>query len=286
VYVKVARATGGRIISVGSCSPGGSALGYIRQADRANGSAPTSEPWTLNLATGARTDLGPVPPGTSFAWTDSSDVVAQSHDLRSLVSINVVTGARSQLISVSDPRLVRAFERARPGAGPPTAISPVAASPAAGRPVLAVDLTVTAKNKPAVDDAIAILTGQAVRAFAAGGPRAYQSLTWGPHGYFAILTTTSPSGCPPLNGAAYVGNVSTSHLARIPNTGKNLIVGGAPSAAAFSPSGRYLAVDYLGLLAFARTPTLASLSAGTRYPAHLIATIPGVGDTLQGWARS
>jgi len=266
-------------------SPGGSTLGYIRRVDRPSGSALSSQLWTLNLATGARADLGPLPSGALFAWQDSSTIVAQSRDLRSLVSINVRTGGRSQLISLSSPALVRAFERARPGAGRPTSITPLGASQAAARPVLAVDLTAPARNGTAINDAIALLTGASVTAYAAGGPRAYQSLTWGPDGYFAILTTTSPSGCPPLNGAAYVGNSRARHLARVPITSKNLIVGGGPVGAAFSPSGRYLAVDYQGLVTFTLTPTIASLTAGTGYPAHLRATTSDYGKALQGWAR-
>jgi hypothetical protein len=267
-------------------SPGGSTLGCIRHADRRNGRTLSSRLWTVDLGTGARSDLGPVPSGTAFAWQDSSTIVAQSGDLRSLVSINVMTGARSDLISLSSRRLVRAFERARPGAGPPARITPLGASQAAGHPVLAVDLTAPAKRGQAVNDAVAFLSGGSVTAYAAGGPRAYQSLTLGPDGYFAILTTTSPSGCPPLNGATYVGNVSTRHLARVPVTGKNLIVGGGPAGAAFSPSGRYLAVDYQRLVTFTPTPAIASLTAGTGSPARFIATASDSGTTLQGWARS
>jgi len=299
-YVMTRNATGGRLVLRAEAttkrgnqvahvdvqlSPGGSALGYIRQTSRPNGRALFSRLWTLNLATGASADLGPVWARTAIAWLGSSTIVVQSGDLRSLVSINVATGARSPLISLTSPALVRAFERARPGGGPPTRIALLAASTVAGRPVLAVDLTAPAKSGSPVNDAIAFLTGESVTAYAAGGPRDYQSLTWGPDGYFAILTTTSPSGCPPLNGAAYVGNLATRHLARVPITGKVLIVGGAPAGAAFSPSGRYLAVDYQGLMTFTATPTIASLTTGTGYPAHLITTAPDLGQTLQGWAR-
>jgi hypothetical protein len=267
-------------------SPGGSDLAWIREADLPNGKAVSDQLRTLNLATGARADLGPVPSGTAFAWLDSSAIVTQSADLRSLVSVNVTTGSRSQLMSVGNRGLARAFDRVRPGAGPPARITPLGASLVAGRPVLAVDLAAAARNGVAIDHAVAFLTGGTVRAYAVGGMRAYQSLTWGPDGYFAILTTTSPPGCPPLNGAAYVGNVSAGHLARVPNTGKNLIVGGAPIGSAFSPSGRYLAVDHQGLLAFTPTPTIGSLRTGSGYPAHLITTIQGLEGTLQGWAPS
>jgi len=266
-------------------APGGATLAYMRLQESPNGRPLSAHLWTRNLATGASADLGPVPSFAAFAWQDPSTIVAQSGDQRSLISINATTGARSQLISVRSPRLVQAFEQARPGAGPPTRITPLGASQAAGHPVFAVDVTAATPNGSAVYDLVAFLSGASVTAYAAGGSRAYQSLTLGPNGYFAILTTTSPPGCPPLNGTAYVGNVRTRHLARVPVTGKNMIVGGGPAGAAFSPSGRYLAVDYQGLLTFTRTPTIASLAAGSGYPAHFVATAFDFGKTPQGWAR-
>ena len=266
-------------------APGGAALGYIRLEVSTNGSPLSAQLWTRNLATGASADLGPVPSYAAFVWQNQSTIVAQSHDLRSLVSINATTGAHSQLISVSSPRIVHAFQQARPGAGMPTLITPLGVSQAAGHPMLAVDLTAAARNGSVVNDVVAFLSGGSVTAYAPGGPRAHQSLTLGPNGYFAILTTTSPSGCPPLNGAAYVGNVRTRHLARVPVTGKTMIVGGGPAAAAFSPGGRYLAVDYQGLMTFTRTPAIASLTAGSGYPAHFVATAFDFGKTLQGWAH-
>jgi hypothetical protein len=101
-------------------SPDGSALAYIRQ-DLVSATIVTDTLWVLNLATGHQTDLGPMF-DSAFTWTGDATILTAAPDDKSLQLVSAATGRRTTYVTVTDQVLVRAYERARPGAGPPARI--------------------------------------------------------------------------------------------------------------------------------------------------------------------
>src|SRR5258708_5521554 len=101
-------------------SPDGTTLAYIRQ-DLVSPAVVTDKLWVLNLATGQRADLGYIST-SAFTWTSSTAMLTAAADDRSLQLVSAATGRRTTYLTVSDPVLVHAYERARPGAGPPAYI--------------------------------------------------------------------------------------------------------------------------------------------------------------------
>lgn len=251
-------------------SPDGLGLAYARQEDLPNGDVAADELWSVDLATGTKTDLGPVPSSDlAFVWKDSSTIVAQSADGAALQSVDVATGTRSPLMSSDDSRLIRAFEQARPGAGRPTQICPLGWSTDPAQSAMGVYL-IAANGQTAV----ALVNGDNVRA-STPDDRYDLSFTWGPDGYFEI---TSFSGDNATAGAgAFVGNVSGSGLQSIPTLGR-------PDAATFDPGGRYVALEYQGgTWSFTRTPP-ADCLAGGACPSPSSVTMNSSGRHLQDWA--
>ena len=156
-------------------SPDGLGLAYARQEDLPNGDVAADELWSVDLATGTKTDLGPVPSSDlAFVWKDSSTIVAQSADGAALQSVDVATGTRSPLMSSDDSRLIRAFEQARPGAGRPTQICPLGWSTDPAQSAMGVYL-IAANGQTAV----ALVNGDNVRA-SAPDDRYDLSFTWDP----------------------------------------------------------------------------------------------------------
>ena len=162
-------------------SPGGSRLAYVSQELR-NGTRNifllTRELWSLDLATGKRTDLGPA--ATPFAWRDNATILVGSPDGRSIQLVNAASGTRTTYLAASDPRLVRAYERARPGARLPATIA-LAASISGGPSAVAVTLGGQAEATMLVDRS-------SVLAFAPGSSR-----------WILLTMKISPSGVFLLN---------------------------------------------------------------------------------------
>src|SRR5712692_8001780 len=101
-------------------SPDGTELAYIRQ-DMVSPAVVTFSLWILNLATGQRADLGPIST-LAFAWLNNATILTAAPGSKSLLLVNATTGGRTAYLTVTDPALTRAYEEARPGAGPPAHI--------------------------------------------------------------------------------------------------------------------------------------------------------------------
>lgn len=252
-------------------SPDGSRLAYWVQDTHPDG-AVTDEMWSVD-GTGRKTDLGP---GSGLVWKDNAAILANSADHRSLQLVNPSNGRRTTYLTVSNPRLIRAYERARPGAGPPAFISADGWSTGANPSALAVSLAARAGrtfSKPAE----VIIEGGRILAFA---PNNLQQpiLTWGPRGVFVLHTGAgdNPASWTP---GAYTGTVHGEQLSRVQ-------IPGDPGwrAAAFNPGGNVIALsprDGSDILTIAAVPSPACHQAGTCL--HFRPKQLSTGGTLLAW---
>src|SRR6266851_3235314 len=221
-------------LSVGA-SPDGKRIAYIRQGESATtGRNVFDQLWTVDTTTGRKTDLGPAPSSDgAVIWMNDSSVLAESADGTALRLINVINGRRSEYLSISDPRIVRAYEDARPGAGPPTAVDPVGWNAGPRHTALALILWGVSNRFPS-DAAVALVERGRVLSLAPDrNPLA--SLTWGPGGEFLIHTDLGNNPC---CARSYVGSAATARLSRQQAFGEPW------DAAAFSPRGDVIALDY------------------------------------------
>jgi len=84
----------------------------------------------IDLAAGQRAGLGPV---TGLAaWRDNATILASSADDKALLA-RPAAQSRSACLAVTGPVLIRAYGKARPGAGRPACTGPEAGA-AAGLP--------------------------------------------------------------------------------------------------------------------------------------------------------
>jgi hypothetical protein len=228
-------------------SPDGTRLGFVVQ-DIISVRDVTEEIWSVDLATGRKTDLGP---GPGFVWRDNSSILADSRDQRSLQLVNVATGMRSPYLTVTDPSLVRAYETVRPRAGLPESIWADGWSTGTVPAVLAVSLGNTAGTGG--PPAEILLRGGHVLPFAPDTDSLLQ-LTWGMDGIFMLHTGYGDN---PIGWNSYVGTVSGGRLAR-PQT-----FGEPWDTMAFSPHGDVIAFGYgIGTTAFVPVPAPACQRAG------------------------
>jgi hypothetical protein len=239
-------------------SPDGSRLAYIRE-DVLPGGKVTEELWSADLATGRKTDLGP---GfrSALAWRDNATILAVAAGGRALQLVNVSDGSRTTYLTVSDPRLVRAYERARPGAGPPAFISSDGWSTGANPSALA--LSLAARNSAGFfsKPAEILVEGGRTLAFAPDN-RQQLVLTWGPRGMFLLQSGAGDNPASWANGA-YAGTVHSAQLSRVQ-------VSGDPGwdAGAFNPAGNVIALsgssDGSDTVTFIPVPSPACHQAGT-----------------------
>ena len=239
-------------------SPDGSRLAYWVQ-DIHPGGAVTGEIWSVDLRTGRKTDLGP---GRGLVWKDNATILTDSADQRSLQLLNVGDGSRTTYLTVSDPRLISAYERARPGAGPPADISADSWSTGPGPSALAVWMlsrgTAGGFSKPAeflLEDGRILAFAPAL--FSRG--TAVLLLTWGPHGLFMLH---SGAGDNPASwaGGTYVGTVHSERLSRV-----QAALDPGWDAGTFSPGGNVIALSQAdsGVVTFVPVPAPACRQAGT-----------------------
>ncbi len=219
-------------------SPAGTRLAYVRQAEsRPNGHVFSDELWTLNIVTGRKTDLGPAPPSDgAVAWMNDSTLLAESANGTALELVNVGTGRKTMYLTISEPRIVRAYERARPGAGPPTAIDPVGWSTDPQRSALAVLLWGVSHRQPT--KAVLALVGRSRVLSFAPDRNPLISLTWGPGGIFLLHTAVGDNPC---CSRTYAGTVHAAQVSR-----QQTFFGEPWDAAAFNPQGNVIALDYGG----------------------------------------
>jgi hypothetical protein len=256
-------------------SPDGTRLAYARQTEsRTNGNILFDKLWTVDLATGRRTDLGPAPSSDqAVAWMNDSTLLAESSDSTRLSLVNVDTGQKTTYLTISAPRIVRAYEKARPGAGPPTAIELIGWSTGSGRSILAVLLWGDSHHTPG-KTAVAFVEHSRIVTFAPDR-NPLTSLTWGPGGIFLIQTAMGDNPC---CSRTYVGTAPAAQLSQRQTFGEPW------DSAAFNPQGNVIVLDYGPgtTLAFVPTSPPACHRAGRclRFqPKPLFNT-----GSLQAWA--
>jgi hypothetical protein len=254
-------------------SPDGSRLAYDVQ-DIHPGGQVTNEIWSADLETGHKSDLGP---GSGVAWQDNTTILTDSPGQGSLLLLNVSDRSRATYLTVDNPGLVRAYERARPGAGHPAFISWDGRSTGRGPSAFAVSLAARSSrgffSKPAE-----VLVGKGrVLAFAPDD-RQQLVLTWGPRGIF-LLQSGAGDNPPSWTNGAYAGTDRGARLARLRVLGDQ-----GWDAAAFNPAGNVIALipsDDNDTVTFAAVPSPACEPAGAclRFPPK---PLFGRG-TLQAW---
>ena len=259
-------------------SPGGSRLAYLRQQVSAHNRPPVFTLWIVDLATGRRVDLGPA--GRLVAWRDNNTILADASDGKALLLINVDTRSSSIYLTVNDPLLVSAYQRARPGAGPPAYIdsngwsgsgtsSPVAVWLAAARPGGGGKFPQSGTYaKPAE----LVLAGRTLLASYAPPTPSQLKFSWGPNGLLLIQT-----GAGDNQGSwnTYVGTLRSSQLSTPIPYGTDHVT--------FNPAGNVVALQDAALVTFLPTPQPACKSPDKcLHFQRRYLTGPGI---LQVWAR-
>lgn len=258
-------------------SPDGSRLAYFRlEGSPPNGS---EQLWVADLVTGKRTELW-APRGSGYAeavWASDSVLVTDSLNGAALRKINVITGRVTAYLSVTDPRIVGGYERARPGAGPPKTIAPelqawtgleVGWSTDARHSAFTVTLSGGSQKE------VVALVGRSTVVGLAPDRYPLVSLTWGPAGRFVLDSTLAEGAAPPN---LYAGSAGSPTLYHLPSHG-------TATGFAFSPDGTMIAEGYeSGTVYIVPTPSQpchGSARCGTRHTSVL-----GVSGILYGWAR-
>jgi len=249
-------------------SPDGSTLAYVRQ-DLVSPAVVTDTLWVLNLATGHRADLGVI--SNLVTWTDSTTILAAAPDIKSLQLISAVTGRRTTYLTVSDPVLVQAYERARPGAGPPAYIGSDGIVGRGRSAHIAVWLA-AAGNSSVYRPAEVVLAGGAPLVTYAPRTPEVLSLTWGPDGLVLIQTG---AGDVPGSWNAYAATLQSPRLSRPWPFGM--------AGATFSPAGNVIALQDDETVTFVSTPRPACES--TVKCLHIQPPYPLLTGTVQAWIR-
>ncbi len=250
-------------------SPDGSKLAYLRLGiSTAGGSEVFSQLWVTDLATGRRVDLGPA--GTAASWISDSSLLGESPDGTTLQEVDVLTARRTTFLSVTDPRVVRAYEGARPGAGPPLTMNPAGSSADPRHPAVAVILRGVSRRAKAV---VALVGGGKVLGLA---PDRYPlvSLTWGPGGRFVLESTLAANAIPPN---LYAGMAGSPALYRLPGYGN-------ATQFAFSPDRTMIAEGFQNGTVHL-VPTPAPLCRGSARCGSRDLTVLSVSGIPYGWAR-
>jgi hypothetical protein len=235
-------------------SPDGSRLAYDIQ-DLHPGGQVTNEIWSADLETGQKSDLGP---GSGVGWQGSTTILTESADLKSLLLLNVSDRSRATYLTVDDPSLVRAYERARPGAGPPAVLSWDGRSAGGGPSAFAVSLAARSRPGPFSKPAEVLVEKGRVLAFAPNN-RQLLVLTWGPRGIFLLQSGAGDNPASWAHGT-YAGTDRGAQLARVQDAGDRGL-----DAGAFSPAGNVIALSASqdsDTVTFAAVPSPACELAG------------------------
>jgi len=259
-------------------SPGATRIAYVRQAEsRSTGRTLFDQLWTVSLVTGRKTDLGPAPSSdTAVTWVNDHALVAESANGTALRLVNAGTGQTTVYLTISDRRVIRAYENARPGAGPPTAIDPLGWSTGSGPPVLAVRLWGVSRRHPS-KAAVALLERDRILGLAPDrNPQI--DLTWGPDGIFLLHTGLGDNPC---CSATFAGTTAAAGAHR-----QQTYFGGPWDAAALNPAGDVIALNYgygNGATAFIPLAPPACHRAQRCLRFRPKAPLPNLGS-LQAWA--
>jgi hypothetical protein len=246
-------------------SSDGSRLAYISQELR-NGTKNiflgASELWSLDLATGHKTDLGPYSAYIPYGWRDNTTILADSPDGTSIQLVNAKDGSRTTYLTVHNPRLISAYQRSRPGAGPPASITLDATSPGTGASTLAASLDARTRPLGHTDRPAEILVQNSrVLAFAPGRSK-WITLTMklSASGVFLLNSRSGKCDCPDIwNSVTYIGTTHSQQLTRLPSIPSTLSTG---SAAAVNPEGTVIALYGGGIINLVPVPPPACAQTG------------------------
>jgi len=226
-------------------SPDDSRLAYISWKLR-NGTRNiflgASELWSLDLSTGRKTDLGPYPANAPFAWKDNTTILADSPDGRSIQLVNAQDGTRTTYLTVGDPRLIGAYERARPGAGPPATISLDGWHPSPS--ALAISLVSRARVGSANRAAEILIKKNRILTFAPNHNKfVYLTMHLSASGVFLLTSLVNNCTCEgPWPRVTYAGSERSQQLSRLPP------ITSTWTAAAVNPAGTVIALEEGGAL--------------------------------------
>jgi hypothetical protein len=249
-------------------SPDGSRLAYVRQ-DLVSQSVVTDTLWVLDLASNRHVDLGPIA-DSALAWRDNLTIMAAAPDGTSLVLVDAMTGSRSAFLTVTDPALVRAYEHARPGAGPPAYIGSDGVTGNGASARVAVWLA-AAHHAGAAFPAEVIVTGTTPQVtYAPQTPEAL-ALTWGPDSL--ILLRTGAGDLPGWN--TYAATIGSARLSGPIPFGMD--------GATFNPAGNVIALQDGQDEVLVPTPRPACL--GTARCLTFQPTGLPQNGTIQAWVR-
>lgn len=260
-------------------SPDGSRLAYVRQ-DLVSPTVVTDTLGMLDLAAGRQADLGPIST-TAFAWHDNKTILTAAADSRSLVLVSATTGTRSTYLAVTDPAVIRAYEQAQPGAGPPAYIGSDGLAGIGASARVAVWLAAGTRNgylfpqegsytRPAE----VVMAGTAPLVSYAPGTPAQLSLTWGPDGLVLLQTG---AGDKPGSWSSYVGTVESGRLSPPIPFGMDGVT--------FNPAGNVIALQDGGLLTFWPTPRPACQRTIRCLPFRQANLPQSESGTLQAWVQ-
>jgi hypothetical protein len=248
-------------------SPDRTTLAYIRQ-DLVSPAVVTDTLWVLNLVTGKRADLGAIS-GSAFTWAGSTTILAGAADDRSLQLVSAATGRRTTYLTVSDPVLVHAYERARPGAGPPAYIGSDGVTGSGASSRIAVWLAASRNGGTFRPAEVVLADRTPLVTYAPPTPEAL-AFSWGPDGLVLLQTG---AGDNPGSWNTYVGTLQNPRLSRPWPFGMD--------GATFNPAGNVIALQDSGSVTFVPTPrpgcerSGACISFQPPYPLQ--------NGTLQAW---
>ena len=223
-------------------SPDGSALAYIRQ-DLVSAVTVTDTLWVVNLATGQRTDLGAMA-DSAFTWTSDTTILTAAPDDKSLQLVSAATGRRTTYLTVTDPVIVHAYERARPGAGPPYYIGSdgITGTGASSRSAVWLAAATPHLHEVTRPAEVVLARRTPLVTYAPPTPDAV-GLTWGPNG-LVLLRTGAGDG--PGSWNTYAAALQSPRLS-------GPLTGGMAGATA-SPAGNVIALQDGGTVRFVPTP--------------------------------
>ncbi len=196
--------------------------------------------WVADLATGRRVELGRF---SSAMWRDNTTILATSADGNSLLLINAETGRRSvYLTPLNDRLLIRAYERAQPGAGRPAVMNAGGFSGSGSSAAFAVELGAAGPFVGRQPAEVVLLGAGRVLTYAPVTPQQFE-FKWGPRGLFLIQTG---AGDGPRSWKAYAGSIHSDRLAQPVPYGMD--------GATFSPAGNVMALRDGAQMTFLPTP--------------------------------
>jgi hypothetical protein len=221
-------------------SPDRTTLAYIRQ-DLVSPAIVTDTLWVLNLATGKRADLGVIS-GSAFTWTGSTTILTGASDDRSLQLVSVATGRMTTYLTVRDPVLVHAYERARPGAGLPAYIGSDGVTGSGASSRIAVWLAASRHGGTFRPAEVVLADRTPLVTYAPPTPDAL-GFSWGPD---SLVLLQTGAGDNPGSWNTYVATLPSPRPSRPWPFGMD--------GATFNPAGNVIALQDDGTLTFVPTP--------------------------------